>query len=86
MCRWVQTHECCECYRGEGGGGHSSFREALHPPHTTVSMLRYETSFVFLLVVYARRNTVVEMGPRVEVATVEVRLPYEACKVYRNAP
>ena len=19
MCRWVQTHECCECYRGEGG-------------------------------------------------------------------
>ena len=19
MCRWVQTHDCCECYRGRGG-------------------------------------------------------------------
>ena len=33
-----------------GGSGHRSFREALHPHRTTVSMLRYETSFVFLLV------------------------------------
>ena len=39
-----------------GGSGHRSFREAYsctvytHPPRTTVSMLRYETSFVFLLV------------------------------------
>ena len=50
ICRWVigvQTHECCECYRAEGGADTESFREALHPPRTTVSMLRYETSFVF---------------------------------------
>ena len=37
------------------GGGHRSFREALQvttpaPPRRTVSILRYETSFVFLLV------------------------------------
>ena len=36
------------------GGGHRSFREALHPPRATVSMLRYETSFVFLLVLLFR--------------------------------
>ena len=50
MCRWVQTHCILRVLQRGGGGGHRSFREALHPPGTTVSMLRYETSFVFLLV------------------------------------
>ena len=31
--RWVQTCECCECYRGEGAGGRTQkFQESVTPP------------------------------------------------------
>ena len=50
MCRWVQTRECCGCYRGKGGADTEVSGKRYTHPRATVSMLRYETSFVFLLV------------------------------------
>ena len=51
ICRWVvgRADACMlRVLQSGGGSGHRSLREALHPPRTTISMLRYETSFVFL--------------------------------------